>query len=114
MNKLIPKINISELLENGFNSKKSSMIIKQIEKACLDVGFFEIQGHGIHPKIINSTLKTCKNFFNLPLKKKLRLATKKWNKIGKNQQKITKQAIRVAHKKNYSRKSQKSRFYRKK
>ena len=84
MNKLIPKIDISELLENGFNSKKSSIVIKKIEKACLDIGFFEVQGHGIKPQTIRSTLKICRKFFDLPIKKKLRLATKKWNKKNSN------------------------------
>ena len=65
-------------------AKKSSIVIKQIEKACLDVGFFEIQGHGIETQAINSVLRICKKFFGLPLEKKLRLATKKWNKNNSN------------------------------
>ena len=65
MNRIIPKINISELVNNGLGSNKSSKIIKQIEKACLDIGFFEIEGHGIKPELINSTLFICKKFFNL-------------------------------------------------
>ena len=84
MNSLIPKIDISELVKNGLNSNKSYTIVKQIEKACLDTGFFEIEGHGIAPKTINSTLLICKKFFDLPINKKLKLATKKWNKKNSN------------------------------
>jgi len=84
MNSLIPTIDISELVKNGFNSNKSYKIIKQIKKACLGTGFFQIEGHGIKLKTINSTLMTCKKFFNLPLKNKLILATKKWNKKNSN------------------------------
>ena len=84
MNMIIPKINISELVNSGLGSNKSSKVIRQIEKACLDIGFFEIEGHGIKPKLINSTLVVCKKFFNLPFSKKLKLASKKWNKKNSN------------------------------
>ena len=38
----IPTINISSILRKNFNSKTSLKIVKEIEKACLDVGFFQI------------------------------------------------------------------------
>mgnify|MGYP001122428744 CR=1 FL=1 len=57
--------------------------IRQIEKACLNTGFFSIKGHGIQSEI-NSTLLVCKKFFSLPLSKKLSLAPKKWNKKNLN------------------------------
>ena len=84
MSKLIPTIDISELLESGLNSKKSTIVIKKIEKACLDIGFFEVLGHGIKPQTIRSTLNICRKFFDLPINKKLKLATKKWNKNNSN------------------------------
>ena len=84
MEKIVPKINISELIVNGLNSSKSNKVIKQIKKACLDVGFFTIVGHGIPSKLINSTLITSKKFFNLPMNKKLEVASKRWNKKNSN------------------------------
>ena len=36
----IPTINISSILEKGFDTKPTLKIVKEIEKACLDVGFF--------------------------------------------------------------------------
>ena len=84
MNRFIPKINISELINNGLGSNKSSKIIKQIGKACLDIGFFEITDHCIQPRTINSTLFACKKFFNLSYGKKLKLAPNKWNKKNSN------------------------------
>ena len=66
MNNIIPKINISELMKNGLSSKRSNKIIKKIETACLGSGFFEIGGHGLKSEV-NSILKVCQNFFNLPL-----------------------------------------------
>ena len=84
MKSIIPKINISDLVINGLNSSKSKGIIKKIRKACLDVGFFTIVGHGISTKLINSTLITSKKFFNLPMYKKLKVASQKWNKKNSN------------------------------
>jgi len=43
----------------------SKNTIRKIEKACVDVGFFQITGHGLD---LNKKKKTCKNgnkFFNL-------------------------------------------------
>ena len=60
----IPTINISSLLNNNFNTKKSFDTIKKIEKACVDVGFFQVTGHGISAKKIKSICKVGSNFFN--------------------------------------------------
>ena len=84
MNEIVPKINISKLIINGLNSSKSNKVIKQIKKACLEVGFFTIVGHGISTKLINSTLITSKKFFNLPMYKKLKIASQRWNKKNSN------------------------------
>ena len=80
----IPTINISSLLEKGFDTKPALKIVKEIEKACLDVGFFQIIGHGIKLKNINKICKVGENFFKLNIKNKLKLAPKKWNKRNKN------------------------------
>ena len=84
MNEIVPKINISKLIINGLNSSKSNKVIKQIKKACLEVGFFTIVGHGISTKLINSTLITSKKFFNLPMYKKIKIASQRWNKKNSN------------------------------
>ena len=80
----IPTINISSLLGKGFDTKRTLKILKEIEKACLDVGFFQITGHGIKLKNINKICKVGENFFKLNIKNKLKLAPKKWNKKNKN------------------------------
>ena len=46
----IPTIDIAPLLKN-LNSYKSKSVIKKIEKACVDVGFFQIVNHGIGSKL---------------------------------------------------------------
>mgnify|MGYP001437848447 FL=1 len=84
MSNYIPTINISSLIENNFNSKKSLQTIKKIEKACIEVGFFQIIGHGINIKEINNICNIGNKFFNSPEKNKIKLAPKKWNKKNKN------------------------------
>ena len=84
MNNYIPTINISSLTKNNFNTKRSLQTIKKIEKACIEVGFFQITGHGIDIKEINNICKIGNNFFNSSEKNKNKLAPKKWNKKNKN------------------------------
>ena len=48
----IPTININPILKKNFNSKATLKIIREIEKACVEVGFFQIIGHGIKFKQI--------------------------------------------------------------
>ena len=84
MKNYIPTINISSLLNNNFNSVTSKNTIKKIKKACIEVGFFQITGHGILKKDINNIIKIGNKFFNSPAKNKMKLAPKKWNHLNKN------------------------------
>ena len=80
----IPTINISSLIKNNFETQKAFKTIKEIEKACINVGFFQITGHGINLKEIKKTCEVGNKFFNLPDSKKRKLSPKKWNKKNKN------------------------------
>ena len=84
MKNYIPTINVSSLLNSDFNSKSAINAIKKIEKACVQVGFFQIVGHGISIKKIKNICKIGNNFFNSPEKNKKKLAPNKWNKKKKN------------------------------
>ena len=78
--KYIPTINISSLIKNNFETQRAFKTIKEIEKACIKVGFFQITGHGINLKVIKKTCGVGNKFFNLPDSKKRKLSPKKWNK----------------------------------
>ncbi len=80
----IPTININPILKNNFNSKATLKITREIEKACVEVGFFQIVGHGIKLKKINKVCKIGENFFKSNKINKFKLAPKKWNKRSKN------------------------------
>ena len=80
----IPTINISSLLQNELESNKSKKVLKQIESACINVGFFQVVGHGINPSEIKKLTILGNKFFNFERKKKFLLAPKKWNKKNKH------------------------------
>ena len=84
MKSYIPTINISSLIKNNFNTKKANQTIKQIEKACVDVGFFQITGHGINLNEIKQTCNVGNKFFNSSKINKQKLSPNKWNKKNKN------------------------------
>ena len=83
-NRFIPTINISPLSKKNLNSKKVNNIIKQIEVACINIGFSQITGHGISLKKIKNLCNVGNNFFKSTYKNKTKLAPKKWNKNNKN------------------------------
>ena len=56
MKSYIPTINISSLLKSEFDSKSAINTLKKIEKACAEVGFFQVTGHGINIKKIENIL----------------------------------------------------------
>ena len=84
MKNYIPTINISSLLKSEFKSKSARNTIKKIEKACVEVGFFQVTGHGINIKKIENICKIGDNFFNSSENNKKKLAPKKWNRKNKN------------------------------
>ena len=80
----IPTINISSLIKNNFETRNACETIKKIEKACVDIGFFQVIGHGLNLKEIKKTCNVGNKFFNLSDIKKRKLSPKKWNKKNKN------------------------------
>ena len=80
----IPTINISALIKNNFETKSAFRTIKEIEKACTNIGFFQVIGHGLNLKEIKKICDVGNKFFNLPNTKKRELSSKKWNKKNKN------------------------------
>ena len=81
---LIPTIDISSLVNQDFNSNKSVKTINKIKKACVNIGFFQIVGHGIGKKNIKNICNVGNKFFNSSKKNKRKLSPKKWNLKNKN------------------------------
>ena len=81
---LIPTINISSIINQDFNSNKSIETINKIKKACINIGFFQVIGHGISKKNIKNICNVGNKFFNSSENNKRKLAPKKWNYKNKN------------------------------
>ena len=81
---LIPTINISSIVNKYFNSNKSIETINKIKKACINIGFFQVTGHGINKKNIKNICNVGNKFFNSSENNKKKLAPKKWNNKNKN------------------------------
>ena len=81
---IIPTINISSIVKNGFKSPKSITTINKIKKACISIGFFQVTGHGISQKNIKNICNVGNKFFNSSEKNKIKLSPKKWNSKNKN------------------------------
>jgi isopenicillin N synthase-like dioxygenase len=84
MKNYIPTIDVSSIIKNNFDHAKSFKVIKEIEKACIEVGFFQITHHGIPLNVIKNVCAIGEKFFNSPKENKIKLAPKKWNKKNKN------------------------------
>jgi len=85
MNKnIIPTINISSILNNNLNSVKSIKTLNKIKKACVNIGFFQVTGHGVSQKNIKNLCRVGNKFFNSSEKNKRKLSPKKWNFKNKN------------------------------
>ena len=80
----IPTIDVSSLIKNNFNNINVSKTIKKIEKACVEVGFFQVTGHGISQKDIKNICRVGNKFFKLSKMNKKKLSPKKWNPKNKN------------------------------
>ena len=70
---LVPSINISSIIKNGFENPNSINTINKIKKACIDIGFFQVTGHGISQKNINNICNVGNKFFNSSKKNKIKL-----------------------------------------
>ena len=71
MKSYIPTINISSLLKSDFNTLASKNTIRKIEKACVNVGFFQITGHGLDLNQIKKPVKLEINFLIYQSQKKI-------------------------------------------
>ena len=74
---IIPTINISSIVKIGFENQKSIRTINKIKKACTDIGFFQITGHGISQKNIKNICNVGSKFFSSSKKNKIKLSPKK-------------------------------------
>ncbi len=67
--KSIPVIHLSDSFSDNLENRKS--VAWEIHKACRTTGFFYIKNHGIASEVLQKQLDIAKQFFDLPIEKKL-------------------------------------------
>ncbi|KAK1456583.1 2OG-Fe(II)oxygenase [Colletotrichum melonis] len=65
----IPVIDVAGIRSDDFDERRK--IAAQIRDACVRVGFFYIQNHGINDDVIQGVFKAAETFFALPFEQKM-------------------------------------------
>ena len=68
----VPLIDLAPLLAGGRAERLS--VARAIGRACEDIGFFTIVGHGVDPELIERMDRVSRAFFDLPLADKQKVA----------------------------------------
>jgi isopenicillin N synthase-like dioxygenase len=67
----VPVVDVAPFLAGPPAGKRA--VAGQIGRACTDIGFFTIVGHGVPADLVAETIAVTKAFFDLPLEEKLRV-----------------------------------------
>lgn len=77
----LPVIDISPFVSDGSASERDKAAAA-LRKACIDVGFFYISGHGISVAELDKSVTHSHAFFNLPLETKMKFRAKSMKDPG--------------------------------
>ncbi|HEX3954266.1 MAG TPA: 2-oxoglutarate and iron-dependent oxygenase domain-containing protein [Stellaceae bacterium] len=67
----IPIIDIGPYRTGDAAAKR--LVAAAVDRACRDIGFLVISGHGIDPDLVEETRAAARNFFDLPLAEKMQV-----------------------------------------
>jgi isopenicillin N synthase-like dioxygenase len=67
----VPVIDIAPFLAGTPEGKRR--VAQAVGRACEDIGFFTIVGHGVDPALVDRMFRVSREFFDLPLEEKLRV-----------------------------------------
>jgi isopenicillin N synthase-like dioxygenase len=68
----VPVIDISPFRLGGSEARLA--LAKTVDRACRDIGFLVISGHGVDQTLVDQTRAVSREFFDLPLEQKMRVA----------------------------------------
>lgn len=69
----IPVIDLSPMSNPSSSPEDKAKLVADIRGACSRVGFFVIKDHGIEWKIVDDAFDELKEFFDLPMEKKMEI-----------------------------------------
>ncbi|HEX3538495.1 MAG TPA: 2-oxoglutarate and iron-dependent oxygenase domain-containing protein, partial [Stellaceae bacterium] len=67
----VPVIDLAPYRSGGEAGKRA--VAAKIDRACRDIGFLVVSGHGIAPELVEKMRETARNFFDLPIGDKMQL-----------------------------------------
>lgn len=79
-NGLIPVIDLSPYFAGTADAKR--YVAQQIGRACREVGFYVIVGHGVDPKLIEDVELVSREFFDLPVDEKMKVHIEATGGVG--------------------------------
>lgn len=59
----VPIVNISKFLDPQSSEEEKHAVAKEIDRACREVGFFYLSGHGLPEDVMHSMLDNARTFF---------------------------------------------------
>ena len=68
---IIPTIDLSALIDPSATPEDKTRLTAEVREACTRVGFFVIKNHGIDWNIVEAAFDGIKEFFDLPMEKKM-------------------------------------------
>lgn len=68
----VPVIDIAPFMQGSAADKLA--VAKAVDRACRDIGFLVIQGHGVSSQLMDAVRRVSRDFFDLPLAEKQRVA----------------------------------------
>ncbi len=67
----VPVIDVAPFVDGS--PEKKGAVAQAVDRACTDIGFFAITGHGVPEELVLRLLRLSYAFFDLPLEEKLRV-----------------------------------------
>jgi isopenicillin N synthase-like dioxygenase len=71
LSSFVPVIDIAPYLAG--NSEGKRRVAAELDRACREVGFYIIVGHGVDPRLIEDVESVSREFFDLPLDEKMKV-----------------------------------------
>jgi isopenicillin N synthase-like dioxygenase len=76
---VVPLIDLQPWLHG--ESGERVLVAEEVGRACEEIGFFGLTGHGVAPEVMQSCYSMAKSFFDLPLEQKLPVGAHKSDAI---------------------------------
>lgn len=70
----VPVIDVGPFLQRGAASGTREAVVQQVRRACEEVGFFVVTGHGLDPSLPRACAQAAKEFFARPEDEKAKVA----------------------------------------